>query len=256
MNRCYRTRGWMMATTLLAILVLGLPGAVAQDQNDATTQSADTGRQTILVGELVDLKKYMTGDTSTDKKSDKDPIDKLEDRLENDKNDDTPRRPGAGLDDDDDGRPGIGNRGDDATKDPSKHANKDWKSSDRVYALKTARGLVILSIEQQPGVLATPRTDQDKPGQDKQPGRDRPNLRDNQPKPNNPTDSPNDQDNPRNRIDDQSHADQNPASCLNKQVRVDGKLYEKEGLRFMVVKSMKKTAGADIVPPVRRGADR
>lgn len=230
-----------LAVALSCMPVLG-EDKVLVSPNIKATPSV-TARQVTMTGKVVDLHQYMTGErnssrstndrtspdrtTPSDRTTPNDRTTPADRTTPNDRTTPTDRTTPA-----DRTRP---------TDSDTKNTYKNHSASNnqaQIMGLETSAGLVVICFENAPGIYATPRSD-DQPSTTPGTPSEKSQL------PAKPTLRGNDADKNR---DDNKHSMNDNSAWLDKQVQVTGTMYEKQGVKFLVISKVTSALDSSTTP--------
>jgi len=228
-----------LAVALSCMPVLG-EDKVLVSPNIKATPSV-TARQVTMTGKVVDLHQYMTGErnssrstndrTSPDRATPSDRTTPNDRTTPSDRTTPTDRTTPA-----DRARP---------TDSDTKNTYKNHSASNnqaQIMGLETSAGLVVICFENAPGIYATPRSD-DQPSTT--PGTTPGTPSEKSQLPAKPTLRGNDADKNR---DDNKHSMNDNSAWLDKQVQVTGTMYEKQGVKFLVISKVTSALDSSTTP--------
>ena len=228
-----------LAVALSCMPVLG-EDKVLVSPNIKATPSV-TARQVTMTGKVVDLHQYMTGErnssrstndrTSPDRATPSDRTTPNDRTTPSDRTTPTDRTTPA-----DRTKP---------TDSDTKNTYKNHSASNnqaQIMGLETSAGLVVICFENAPGIYATPRSD-DQPSTT--PGTTPGTPSEKSQLPAKPTLRGNDADKNR---DDNKHSMNDNSAWLDKQVQVTGTMYEKQGVKFLVISKVTSALDSSTTP--------
>ena len=239
--------------TGLAVAIGFMSSAQGEDKspltpNDKTTTStSSTSKQVTMTGKVVNLHQFMTGQSSSSSSNDRsdrsdrsDPSSGIKPTDRSNPSDST--KPADRNNPSDNSKPTDRTPGTTSNDRNDATANKQRQSgnmSNEIMGLETSTGLVLICFQDAPSTLATPRDDDSsatRPGNPVLPNQPRtPKL---STSPNDPGDSASDH----SRHQDSSH-------WQGKQVEVTGSIYEKNGIKFLVVSKVAAAGASTTTEP-------